>query len=238
MVRIKTAVGSQTSALAPARAAAKADGKSVPKEAPEETTAPVCAKPRVRDRIFETACELFYKYGVRDVGVDAIANEAGTNKMSFYRSFPSKDELIAEYLRDQAAQNWQWWDQIVSPYEGDPRRQIEALFDAYVIKVCGQDSRGSALANIAVEIPEGDHPARKVALEAKLEKRRRYAALAKAAGVKKYDELGDALMLLGEGGYFTRLTFSCNNGPVQNAGSIVRTLLDAYGAKYAKPRRS
>jgi len=62
---------------------------------------PVCAKPRVRDRIFETACDLFYKYGIRDVGVDTIATEAGTNKMSFYRSFASKDELVAEYLEQK-----------------------------------------------------------------------------------------------------------------------------------------
>ncbi|HWW21443.1 MAG TPA: helix-turn-helix domain-containing protein, partial [Steroidobacteraceae bacterium] len=52
------------------------------------------AKPRVRDRIFDTACELFYRHGIRAVGVDAIASEAGTNKMSFYRNFASKDELV------------------------------------------------------------------------------------------------------------------------------------------------
>ena len=51
-------------------------------------------RPRVRDRIFETACALFYRHGIRAVGVDAIASEAGTNKMSFYRSFASKDELV------------------------------------------------------------------------------------------------------------------------------------------------
>ena len=58
-------------------------------------------KPRVRDRIFATASDLFYRHGIRAVGVDAIAQEAGTNKMSFYRSFPSKDDLVAEYLRRQ-----------------------------------------------------------------------------------------------------------------------------------------
>src|ERR1700709_2113361 len=73
----------------------------------------VCAKPRVRDRIFETACDLFYKHGIRDVGVDTIATEAGTNKMSFYRSFASKDELVAEYLEQKGADMWQWWDGVI-----------------------------------------------------------------------------------------------------------------------------
>jgi AcrR family transcriptional regulator len=43
----------------------------------------------------QTASDLFYRRGIRAVGVDTIANEAGTNKMSFYRSFASKDELVA-----------------------------------------------------------------------------------------------------------------------------------------------
>src|ERR1700733_8021817 len=55
----------------------------------------VC-KPRVRDKIFETACDLFYQHGIRAVGVDAIAQGAGTNKMSFYRRFPSKEDMVAE----------------------------------------------------------------------------------------------------------------------------------------------
>src|ERR1700728_2960133 len=114
------------------------------------------AKPRVRDRIFDTACELFYQHGIRSVGVDAIAAEAGTNKMSFYRSFPSKDELVAEYLREQQREVWEWWEAIVAPHAGDPQAQIEALFDEHVTRTCECDSRGCPLVNAAVEIPEGD----------------------------------------------------------------------------------
>lgn len=74
-----------------------------------------CVKPRVKDRIFDTACDLFYKHGIRDVGVDMIATEAGTNKMSFYRSFPSKDELVAQYLREQQREVWEHWDAAIGP---------------------------------------------------------------------------------------------------------------------------
>src|SRR5579863_420307 len=89
----------------------------------DETEAAGTARPRVRDRIFETACDLFYRHGIRAVGVDAIACEAGTNKMSFYRSFASKDELVTEYLREQQREFWSWWRAAIAPYEGDPRRQ-------------------------------------------------------------------------------------------------------------------
>src|SRR3546814_2068774 len=59
---------------------------------------------RVRDRIFATARELFSRQGIRAVGVDAITCGAGTNKMSFYRSFASKDALICECVRAQQAE--------------------------------------------------------------------------------------------------------------------------------------
>jgi AcrR family transcriptional regulator len=188
----------------------------------------VCAKPRVRDRIFQTACDLFYKHGIREVGVDAIATAAGTNKMSFYRSFASKDELVAEYLDKKSDEFWIWWDGIVAAHAGDPRRQIEALFDAFVTSTCFADSRGCALANASVELAEAEHPGRQVALKQKMEIQRRFRDLAAQAGARKSDELGDALMLLMEGGYLTRRTFGNGNGPLQSAALTARVLIDAY----------
>jgi AcrR family transcriptional regulator len=188
---------------------------------------PACAKPRVRDRIFETACDLFYKHGIRDVGVDLIATEAGTNKMSFYRSFASKDELVAEYLEQKGRDFWVWWDNIVAAHEG-ARAQIEALFDAYVTSTCFEESRGCAFANASVEIADEDHPARHVAVKQKAEMRRRFRDLAARVGAAKADELGDALMLLMEGGYLTRRTFGHGNGPLQCAALTARVLIDAY----------
>jgi AcrR family transcriptional regulator len=189
------------------------------------------AKPRVRDRIFKTACELFYRNGIRAVGVDMIANEAGTNKMSFYRSFPSKDELVAEYLRDQEQQGWNWWDELVSKHEGNPRAQVEALFDAHVKRTCKNESRGCAIANAAIEIPEAEHPARAVVEHYKQEMRRRFRKLAREMNANEADSLGDALMLLWEGSYLTRLTFQCQHGPAHNAAKAARALIDAYGGK-------
>ena len=185
-------------------------------------------KVRVRDRIFETACEMFYKQGIRCVGVDAIASEAGTNKMSFYRSFASKDELVAEYLRSLEQEHWAWWDETIAPHEGDARRQIEALFDAWVIKSRKQDGCGCAFVNAAVEIRETEHPGLEVVHKAKAEKRRRFRKLAKQAGASAPDQLGDALTLLAEGGAMSRLSFVCQEGPADNIPKIVRKLLDAY----------
>jgi AcrR family transcriptional regulator len=188
------------------------------------------SKTRVKDRIFDAACDLFYRQGIRAVGVDAIACEAGTNKMSFYRSFASKDDLVAEYLRDSAQDFWDWWDGVIAPYAGKPRRQIEALFEAYVDKPCGKSESGCPLANAAVEIREEGHPGLAVVRGYKAEIRRRLRAMAQQAGARKYHELGDALMLLMEGGFLSRLTFGpeCGAGPIANAAGAARILLQAH----------
>ncbi len=196
-------------------------------ESAGEVQAAAPPKSRVRDRIFETACDLFYQHGIRDVGVDQIATAAGTNKMSFYRSFASKDELVAEYLQQKASEFWKWWDETLSRHAGDPRRQILALFEGISEVVCSVRSRGCALANAAAELPEEAHPGRQVVLAKKREMRRRFRELAAAAGATAADELGDALMLLMEGSYLSRLTLS-SHGPARNVGPVVLRLLECY----------
>jgi|SRR5579883_3224196 len=192
-----------------------------------EAVPPAAPKPRVRDRIFETACELFYRHGIRDVGVDQIAAAAGTNKMSFYRSFGSKDELVAEYLERKAGEFWGWWDATVAAHAGDARQQILALFDGIASRVCSDRSRGCALANASVELSAEEHPGRRVALAKKREMQRRLRELAGALCAERAEELGDALMLIMEGSFASRLTL-CSEGPARQAGAVARQLLERY----------
>src|SRR5690348_18370343 len=79
-----------------------------------------------RQRILAAAGELFYRHGIRAVGVDAIADAAGTNKMTLYRHFASKDELVAEYLRQWARAVDACWDRYASAHPGDPLAQLNA----------------------------------------------------------------------------------------------------------------
>lgn len=184
-------------------------------------------KSRVRDRIMETAGDLFYRYGIHAVGVDTIATEAGTNKMSFYRNFASKDELVAEYLRAAERKSLLWWEETLAAHAGNPRLQVESLFDVLVQNNCGEDSRGCALANAAVEITEPDHPARPVIEKHKADMRRRFRQLASEMRAREPNALGDSLMLLWEGAYLTRLTMGAD-GPVQGAAKAARALIAAY----------
>jgi AcrR family transcriptional regulator len=186
------------------------------------------AKSRVRDRIFETACELFYRHGIHGVGVDAIAAEAGSNKMSFYRSFASKEALVAEYLREQEREYWVWWDAAVARFPEDPRRQIEALFEAQLAIAMSNSCRGCALGNAAAEITDDEDELSTLVRAYKEQVRKRLHAMAHAMGARDAENLGDALMLLLDGGYFTRLIFPLGSGPISAALPAVRALIDAH----------
>jgi AcrR family transcriptional regulator len=185
-------------------------------------------KSRVRDRIFETACELFYRHGIHGVGVDTIAAQAGSNKMSFYRSFASKDALVAEYLRQQEREYWIWWDAAVAHYPDDPRRQVEALFEAQLEIAMSNECRGCALGNAAAEISDDESELSTLVRAYKYRVRQRLHALARAMGARDAEILGDALMLLLDGGYFTRLIFPLGSGPITAALYAVRALMDAH----------
>src|ERR1700680_1644632 len=78
------------------------------------------------DRLLAAATKVFYCHGIRAVGVEAIAAAAGTNKMTLYRHFPSKDELVAEYLRRAAAEADQCWGAYQRAHPGDPLAQVRA----------------------------------------------------------------------------------------------------------------
>ena len=135
-----------------------------------------------RERIIVAARDLFYRHGIRAVGVDAIAEAAGTNKMTLYRHFDSKDELVAEYLRGLAVEKHDVWSALETAHPDDPRAQLEAWLVEAARNVSDPKSRGCALANAAVELPEKGHPARCVIEQCKQDGREQSRRLVPQGG--------------------------------------------------------
>jgi AcrR family transcriptional regulator len=156
-----------------------------------------------RSRILAAAGELFYRHGIRAVGVDAIAEAAGTNKMTLYRHFTSKDELVAEYLRQWANAADGCWDRFAKAYPGDPLAQLGAWLEEVAGHLADPEERGCALANAAIELAEKDHPARRVIEEFKRALHMRLVRLSEAAGLDDPETLADELHLLLEGARVT-----------------------------------
>jgi AcrR family transcriptional regulator len=158
------------------------------------------------DRIVEAAKKLFYKLGIRGVSVDAIAAEADTTKVTFYRVFDSKEDLVVKVLSEKSRSFWSWWDSVVAPFEGNPRAQIEALL-ADIQKRINDESaaRGCLMCNTAVEVVEDDHPARELISAYRTELVERLRALCRAMGARQPDALGDSLALLLTGLFSARI---------------------------------
>jgi AcrR family transcriptional regulator len=89
--------------------------------------APPKGEVSARERILATASELFYREGVRAIGVDTVAEQSGVSKTSLYRLFDSQDTLIAAFAAEKDRLFWAWWDHIEDPHATDPRALLEAL---------------------------------------------------------------------------------------------------------------
>jgi len=168
-----------------------------------ETSADKDGRLPPRARILAAAGELFYRHGIRAVGVEAIAEAAGTNKMTLYRHFVSKDALVAEYLRQFASAADGCWDRFVQEHPGDPLAQLLAWLAEMAGHLVAPEERGCALANAAIELPEKDHPARRVIEEFKRAQRTRLVRLCEHAGLSDPEMLADELYLLLEGARVT-----------------------------------
>jgi AcrR family transcriptional regulator len=156
-----------------------------------------------RARILEAATDLFYHQGIRAVGVDAIAEAAGTNKMTLYRHFSSKDELVAEYLREMAKTENECWQRYAGRHPGDALAQLRLWFKEAAEHSADRDQRGCPVANAAIELPEKNHPVRRVIEDLKGDYRKRLIALCRSAGLRDPEMLADELHLLLEGARVT-----------------------------------
>jgi AcrR family transcriptional regulator len=168
-----------------------------------------------RARILAAAAELFYRHGIRAVGVEAIAEAAGTNKMTLYRHFGSKDELVAEYLRQSANAADCCWERFAQTYPDDPLAQLCAWLEEMARHLAEPEERGCALANAAIELPEKDHPARRVIEEYKRAQRTRLVRLSEEAGLSDPEMLADELHLLLEGARVTAQSVGTEGLPVR-----------------------
>jgi AcrR family transcriptional regulator len=182
---------------------------------------------RAADRIFDTARELFYREGARAVGVDEIVSRAGATKPTLYRSFGSKDQLIAAYLRDQADHFWSYYEAGAETHPEDARGQILAYLDGVAARAETPNYRGCGLTNAAVEYPDPQHPGRQVAVAHKQELRERLRATARDLNAREPDQLADSLLLLIEGAYVSSQLFG-PGGPAAAVRGAAEALFAAH----------
>jgi AcrR family transcriptional regulator len=183
-------------------------------------------------KIFETARDLFYRRGIRAVGVDEIVCEAGVTKPSLYRAFKSKDELVAACLRESAREGFEQVNAILAGAGDDPRDKLRALIRHYAMKVDDPEFRGCLISNVAVELPEPDHPGREVLKACKTGMHNCLIDLSRDIGAADPDVLADGLMLVIEGAIATHHV-SGKTGPARSITTTCESLIEAHVGRNA-----
>lgn len=179
---------------------------------------------RASEKLLGVARRLFYRDGIRAVGVDAIVEAAGVTKPSLYRSFASKDALAAAYLGAYDRDFWVRFDAAMDAHPGDPRAQILDYFAGLALRTADPAHRGCGMTNAAVEFPDGGNPARNVCEVNKRELRRRLRE--KAVEMGGDDRLGDGLFLLFEGAHISSQLFPADK-PSASIVEIADRLISA-----------
>jgi AcrR family transcriptional regulator len=167
--------------------------------------APAKGEVSARERILATASELFYREGIRAVGVDTVVERSGVSKTSLYRLFDSKDALIAAFAAEQDRLFWVRWDHIEAQHADDPRALLAALLSGIAERIGRPAFRGCPFFNLATEFPDRNHPGRVVARANKEELRARLAAIVAKLGAADPNRTASQIALIINGAYVTGL---------------------------------
>ncbi|GII76195.1 TetR family transcriptional regulator [Sphaerisporangium rufum] len=180
--------------------------------------------PGTRRRIMLVASRLFRDHGVRAVGMQQVIDETGLGKSLLYREFPSKDELVAAWLRESDEEWWRIAEDAIDRHTGDPVRRLFALVELTAESARSPGFHGCVFYNTSLEFRDDDHPGRREALAHLRRMRDRLRVLGMEAGAERPDDLADALMLV-IGGLYVSAAALGPDGPARVAVSTAETLI-------------
>jgi AcrR family transcriptional regulator len=178
-----------------------------------------------RQRLLDTAGDLFYRLGINTVGVDLISKEAGVSKRTLYQYFGSKEQLVAQSLAAAGAA-------IISHYipahatDEAPRDAILAVFDGLDSWSASPEFRGCPFVNTATELADPAHPARLVARDFKLQLRSYFASQAERGGATDPHRLADELIVVFDGATVQAVMDTAASPGAGRSAAL--TLLDAH----------
>ncbi len=187
----------------------------------------------VEGRILDSACQLFYKEGVRATGIERVLSRAGAAKASLYAHYGSKDDLVRAYLERQAQAWMTRVQERVAPADG--RAGLLRLFDMLGEFVRDEDFRGCPFLNAASELAEPSHPGRAVMRRQREWLHGLIRGLLSAAGVHDLDRVSRAVVVLHDGALASAV-LDGDTGAAAAARFAVEHLLDATAS--SSPRRA
>lgn len=184
-----------------------------------------------RDRLLDTAIDLFYTHGFNAVGLDRILAETGVTKTTFYKHFESREDLMVAAVERRDAWERAAWNRAVRQRGGDdPRRQLVALFDVLDAWFNDPSFGGCIFINAAAEFPDPSDPVHQVAARHKRQTRDDYRDLARAAGAADPEAFADLYTALVEGTLILRHVHGRND-----AARLARPMVERLVAEQIPP---
>jgi AcrR family transcriptional regulator len=150
-----------------------------------------------RERILEATDRLFYAHGIRATSADRIIEEVGITKVTFYRHFRTKSDLVVAYLTQQAARERTWFRD--ARRVGDPAGSLEAIAAGIGAASCSPGFRGCAFINAAAEFSDPQDPVRTTVDAHRQWMLEEFASIAAESGVTRVEDAARQLMMLRDG---------------------------------------
>jgi AcrR family transcriptional regulator len=179
----------------------------------------------MRDHILSVASDLFATRGINATGVDTIVSSAGIAKMTLYKYFKSKEQLIVEYLQQHDARLRQGlFDRVGKSSAG--AEHLHDLVNAVMEWISDPEFKGFAFINASIEFPQSESTVHQVSVEFSQALRSTIASSAKQSGVKKPEILALQLSLLIEGAAMAE-QMQRGSGAIKHAREAANTLIKA-----------
>ena len=184
------------------------------------------AKPDARERILDTAYELFSRRAIRDVGIDEVIEQAGVAKATLYRHFPSKDELVIAFL-ERREERWTLaWVEVEARRRGStPEEQLLAIFELFDEWFHRDDFEACSFVNVLLEMGPG-HPVGQASARHLANIRSIVSRLAEEAALRDPESFARSMHILMKGSIVSAAEGDAE--AAQRAQSMARLLIEQH----------
>ncbi|QXE38453.1 TetR/AcrR family transcriptional regulator [Streptomyces sp. GMY02] len=176
-------------------------------------------QPSMRERIIEAAAELFYAQGIRAVSAEKVIAKVGITKVTFYRHFPTKDELIVAYLERRAGWERGAVEAARLAAAGKASEVFRIIAEGIGAESCSPGFRGCPFINAAAEYADAEHPVRQVVHAHRQWFKATIEEMIQELGVTDVSVAADQLVMLRDGAMV--------GGYLGDPGTIAKSLYDA-----------
>jgi AcrR family transcriptional regulator len=182
-------------------------------------------EPCAKDKLIETALRLFYRYGINSVGVDRIIAESNVAKMTFFKHFPTKRDLILEFLKVRDERFAIWFNEALAVKAKDKKKKLGVAIELIETWFQSADFRGCAFINTTAESGPEQNEEKALCLGHKKHFAKILEELAKNDGYKNPKVIADQLVVAIDGAT-VRAQMDGPKAGIESLGSLVQVILN------------